>query len=96
MEAIGQLAGGVAHNFNNNPSKLFAATTKLSWSAMNPEDANRPHLEEVLRASHRASTLVRQLLVFSRCDRIERKNPFDESNYRGTVEYAPARLGRAG
>jgi PAS domain S-box-containing protein len=72
MEAIGQLAGGVAHDFNNI-LQVIRGYNEIVLEAMPPEDANRPHLEEVLRASHRASTLVRQLLVFSRCDRIERK-----------------------
>lgn len=72
MEAIGQLAGGVAHDFNNI-LQVIRGYNEIVLEAMSPNDSNRPHLEEVLRASHRASTLVRQLLVFSRCDRIERK-----------------------
>ena len=65
MEAVGRLAGGVAHDFNN------MLTAILSYSDMLIEDlpADAPmrlDLEEIRRAGKRASELTRQLLAFSR------------------------------
>jgi two-component system, cell cycle sensor histidine kinase and response regulator CckA len=65
MEAIGTLAGGVAHEFNN----LLQAIQGYTLYAINglPEDDERRHdLQQVLKASERATTLTRQLLGFSR------------------------------
>ena len=65
MEAVGQLAGGVAHDFNN----MLAVITGYSELALNrlPEDHSVcAFLKEVHRAGERASDLTRQLLAFSR------------------------------
>jgi signal transduction histidine kinase len=65
MEAIGTLAGGVAHEFNN----LLQAIQGYTLYAMNglPEhDERRNDLQQVIKASERAATLTRQLLGFSR------------------------------
>jgi signal transduction histidine kinase/ActR/RegA family two-component response regulator len=75
MEAVGQLAGGVAHDFNN----ILAATMiNLSLLQTNPHlDAEtRETLKELELESRRASQLVRQLLQFSRKSvmRIKRLN----------------------
>jgi PAS domain S-box-containing protein len=65
MEAVGQLAGGVAHDFNNiltaivGYSDLLAA--ELSGNPRHLED-----LEEIRKAARRAAALTRQLLAFSR------------------------------
>jgi len=65
MEAVGQLAGGVAHDFNNILCAIigFAALIEMS---MQEDDPARPHLEQILAASNRASQLVSSLLAFSR------------------------------
>ncbi len=65
MDAIGQLAGGVAHDFNN------FLTAMLSWShlAQHAVGSGRPGYAEILEienAAQRAADLTRQLLVFSR------------------------------
>jgi two-component system, cell cycle sensor histidine kinase and response regulator CckA len=69
LDAVGQLAGGVAHDFNNLLT-VIAGNAQLTLIA---EDANEVHenTREILRASQRASELVRQLLAFSRVDAAE-------------------------
>ena len=69
MEAIGQLAGGVAHDFNNLLQAITGYTNMAIFSL--PEgDSARDDLDEVLKASQRATILIRQLLIFSRRDDI--------------------------
>lgn len=65
MEAVGQLAGGVAHDFNNILCAIigFAALIEMR---MGKDDPDRPHLEQILAASERAGQLVSSLLAFSR------------------------------
>lgn len=65
LEAVGQLAGGVAHDFNN----ILAATMMhLGLLQMNPDiDAEtRQSLKELEVETRRAASLTRQLLMFSR------------------------------
>ncbi len=65
MEAVGQLAGGVAHDFNNILCAIigFASLAEMN---MKEDDPARPHLEQILSATDRASQLVSGLLAFSR------------------------------
>jgi two-component system cell cycle sensor histidine kinase/response regulator CckA len=65
VEAIGQLAGGVAHDFNN----ILAVITGYSEMAQRQLDEShpvRPRLDQILKAADRAAALTRQLLAFSR------------------------------
>lgn len=66
LEAIGRLAGGVAHDFNNILTVILGYSTilreKLSASDMNMES----DIRGIEDAAHRASSLTRQLLAFSR------------------------------
>jgi two-component system cell cycle sensor histidine kinase/response regulator CckA len=67
MDAIGRLAGGVAHDFNN----LITGIIGLSQDVHDelPEtDVKREDLKEIIRASNRAAALTRQLLAFARRD----------------------------
>jgi len=66
MEAIGQLAGGVAHDFNNILQAILGYTQMIMLS-LKPDDKNWGKLEEVAKAGEKAATLTRQLLAFSRC-----------------------------
>jgi signal transduction histidine kinase/ActR/RegA family two-component response regulator len=63
MEAVGRLAGGVAHDFNNLVM-IIKGYSDLLLDKATPEA--RPFLEEIKRAGERASALTRQLLAFSR------------------------------
>lgn len=63
LEAVGRLAGGVAHDFNNLVMIIKGYSDMLLASAA---VESRPHLEEIKRAGDRASALTRQLLAFSR------------------------------
>ena len=65
MEAIGTLAGGIAHDFNNILTPIIGYT-EMAMLTAGPDDPIQPNLEEVLKASHRAKELVKQILTFSR------------------------------
>ncbi len=72
MDAIGTLAGGIAHDFNN----ILAAIngyTELSLMQMGENPQVRDYLGAVLKASGRAIDLVRQILTFSRQQKLERR-----------------------
>ncbi len=65
MEAIGQLAGGVAHDFNNILAAIIMQTELVIMSPYATE-AIRKDLRDVCAAAERAASLTRQLLLFSR------------------------------
>jgi nitrogen-specific signal transduction histidine kinase len=65
MEAIGTLAGGIAHDFNNILGAVLG-NAELALSTMAAENAARPFVQQILKSADRASSLVRQILAFSR------------------------------
>jgi PAS domain S-box-containing protein len=65
LEAIGTLAGGIAHDFNNILSAIIGYT-EMTLEEIERNSEPYDNLLEVLRASHRARDLVRQILTFSR------------------------------
>ena len=65
FEAIGRLAGGVAHDFNNILTAIIGYS-ELILSELPAEASLRRHAEEVLKAAQRAAGLTRQLLAFGR------------------------------
>ncbi len=64
MQAIGTLAGGIAHEFNNILTIVLGLTQIMLYEA--PEESQtRMHLRQVLDAGHRGKDLVHQILAFS-------------------------------
>lgn len=65
MEVIGQLAGGVAHDFNNMLSAILGSTELLA-SHVNENQKALKYLVNIERAATRSAELTKQLLTFSR------------------------------
>ncbi|HEY6552919.1 MAG TPA: PAS domain S-box protein, partial [Vicinamibacteria bacterium] len=70
MEAVGRLAGGVAHDFNNALGVILGYTELLMRQV---GEGERGKLEQILKATQRASSLTRQLLAFSRREVVDPK-----------------------
>jgi len=84
IAAIGTLAGGVAHEFNN----ILTPILLYSQLALNDTPADSPRardLRRIVSAAHRARTLINRILAFSR--QIDSQGPTDFS-MQGTVEEA--------
>jgi len=73
MEAVGCLAGGIAHEFNNL-LQAIAGFTSCAMEGLDREDQRYQDLQQVRKAADRAATLTRQLLGFSRRQILDRKN----------------------
>jgi two-component system cell cycle sensor histidine kinase/response regulator CckA len=65
MEAVGRLAGGVAHDFNNVLT-IIRAQTEFLLADLPADDPRRADVQEIQCAADRAATFTRQLLAFSR------------------------------
>ncbi len=65
MEAVGRLAGGVAHDFNNILTAIMG-NLALARAKLSPSDPAAGRLDEANRAAERAAALTQQLLTFSR------------------------------
>ena len=65
LESVGELAGGVAHEFNNLLTGIMGYA-QLGIAGLAPDDPVCADLEGVLRSAERASKLASQLLAFSR------------------------------
>jgi PAS domain S-box-containing protein len=65
VEAIGNLAGGVAHDFNNLTA-IILGYGEMLLGQLRPEDPLHGSAEQIVAAGRRATTLIRQLLAFSR------------------------------
>ncbi|MBU1220442.1 PAS domain S-box protein [Myxococcota bacterium] len=73
MEAIGTLAGGISHDFNNLLQGI-GGYTQLMLMEKSPEDPDYSSLKSIQSAAQRAGELVRQLLLFSRKAESVKKN----------------------
>jgi signal transduction histidine kinase/CheY-like chemotaxis protein len=65
LEAIGRLAGGIAHDFNNILTAIMGYSALLQ-AGLGERDPLRLEVEEIKKAVRRASSLIQQLLAFSR------------------------------
>lgn len=72
MEALGTLAGGVAHDFNNIVAAIMG-NVELALEDTDPESPARVSLTEIRKAGLRARSLVQQILAFSRRQAMERR-----------------------
>ncbi len=70
MEALGQLAGGVAHDFNNILTAILGYA-QLVQQELPPDAPLRGDVGEILRAAERGAGVTRQLLAFSRRQALE-------------------------
>lgn len=69
QEALGRLVSGVVHDFSNLLTAIGGSTELAMIDASTP--TQRRDLEEVLKASQRAAVLTRQLMLFSRREKLE-------------------------
>ncbi len=69
LEAVGRLAGGVAHDFNNLLSVIIGYSD-FAMARVNDEPLRRD-IEQIRKSADRAALLTRQLLVFSRRQKVE-------------------------
>ena len=70
MEALGTLAGGVAHDFNNILASIIGYS-QIALADVPGETPLHGYLQRVLQAGERASDLVKQILTFSRKSEVE-------------------------
>ena len=65
MQAVGQLAGGVAHDINNSMTTVLGFA-EFASSRLTPDHPAAADLAEIRQGAHRAADIARQLLAFSR------------------------------
>jgi two-component system, cell cycle sensor histidine kinase and response regulator CckA len=73
MEAVGRLAGGVAHDFNNLLGVITGYSGLLGRSLAPTDSVAHARVDQIKKASERATALTRQLLAFSRKEVIQPK-----------------------
>lgn len=65
MEAVGRLAGGVAHDFNNKLAVILGYGDMASRAGIS-SDRYRTYLDQIIKAANQSREITRQLLAFSR------------------------------
>ncbi|MFV2081392.1 MAG: response regulator [bacterium] len=70
MEAIGRLAGGVAHDFNNMLTAIIGNAELLLWQSVEDEEAIEK-VRRIIDTAARAGEMTKQLLVFSKERKLE-------------------------
>lgn len=78
MDAIGQLAGGVAHDFNNNLTVILAGLQMVLRSETPLPSWQTDAIQAAMKAAENSVSLTRRLLSFSRRDAVKRE-PVDLS-----------------
>ncbi|HPP06195.1 MAG TPA: PAS domain S-box protein [Syntrophorhabdaceae bacterium] len=88
MEAIGQLAGGVAHDFNNILTAIIGYADLLEMK-LSKDDRLKHYVQQILTSANRAAQLTQGLLTFSR-KQIMHLKPVDLNktivNFKGMLE----------
>ncbi len=90
MDAIGRLAGGVAHDFNNVLTVILGYAGLL-LEQLGADDPRRSEATEIHKAAERASALTRQLLAFSR-KQVLQPRPIDLNSVAANIEPMLRRL----
>ena len=90
LEGVGQLAGGIAHEFNNL-LQVIEGYTRYGMKGLDPEENRCRDLQRVLQATDRAANLTRQLLGFSRRKAMQPQNVDANRSRRGFNQAHPAR-----
>lgn len=70
LEALGQLAGGVAHDLNNMLTPILGYSELLA-SDLDPDHPSLDYVHQIVSAAERSRDLIRQLLVFARRQAVE-------------------------
>jgi PAS domain S-box-containing protein len=70
MEAVGRLAGGIAHDLNNMLTAIVGFSTLLDQE-LEPDDSRRRDVAEIIKAADRSAALTRSLLAFARREIIQ-------------------------
>ncbi|RYZ12226.1 MAG: PAS domain-containing protein [Comamonadaceae bacterium] len=96
MEALGQLTGGISHDFNNllqvMSGHLDILRARLSRGTVEPETLERS-IENIRSAIGKASTLTQQLLAFSRKQRLEGRSVNLNTIAEGMTDLTASTLG---
>jgi two-component system, cell cycle sensor histidine kinase and response regulator CckA len=92
MEAVGQLAAGVAHDFNNILT-VIQGHASLLLAKKTPDSADHKPLHAISAAADRATRLVRQLLTFSRKQFIQLHSVDVRTTLAAVAELLPRVLG---
>lgn len=87
LEAVGRLAGGIAHDLNNMLAAILGFTDLLRGS-FEPEDPRAADVDQIGRAASRSSALTRQLLAFARRELVQPR-PLDLNT---VIDHAEALL----
>ena len=96
MEAVGQLTGGFAHDFNNMLGGVLGFT-ELALSQMQAQryDLVESHLRQVRSAGERARDLIKQLLAFSRGGTYSKENLHLASLIEETMQLLKSSIGKS-
>jgi signal transduction histidine kinase len=93
MDAVGRLAGGITHDFNNLLA-VINGYTELLLEQVPPDDARHATLRVIRQAGERSAALIRQLLSFARRQE-PRRTVFQLNEVVGNLEPMLTRLVRA-
>jgi|GEM_PF-231566 len=91
MESIGELSAGLAHNFNN---MLAANMGNIELAMINAPQQVITYMQVALEASREAADLVRELMLFSRAQNVQKKGVDLGAIARETVEFCRATFDR--